>query len=458
MIQKFVPNMPPKLQSDSIDLSRLKRRRGQFRFLAVQAMEGLKARILEHEVVDSNTAESWMFTSLEEELRSLESRIVAYSDSHVEVQIHSESQVDGDNEDEDSDKICDMQMNLVAIERKVRTLKHQCNALSSQNQFPVGVDTPVTNLSRPYRINTSLKPTPLTSDINLADFIVWRQMFKDFYDSNQMEHFPLSKQRAQLRGCMDVGMIQTLSQYLDIEDDESVDGVLEKLQVHLAKSVNIARRRHDFNTLKQKEGESFCDLFVRLKLVGGLAELQNITYEELLASRLIVAISNQELQRELLFLDNPTLSEVKTKCESWEAGDRNQAALQIKSTVRVDKTSTYKTQKRGKAQDKSKSLIKNGPNLLTTCDKCGFDKHTGSGCPAKDQRCIGCGKHGHFRKVCLSEKYMDSKKGNDEVVAKCVCISSAQILRIKSDTSTPTALICIQPGSGSWFKAEVLPD
>jgi hypothetical protein len=81
----------------------------------------------------------------------------------------------------------------------------------------------------------------------LANFQVWRQKFTDFYVSNRMDQFPVEEQRAQLRGCMDVTMIQTLSQYLDVKEDEPVKDVLAKLQIHLAKSINIVRRRHEFH-------------------------------------------------------------------------------------------------------------------------------------------------------------------------------------------------------------------
>lgn len=156
---------------------------------------------------------------------------------------------------------------------------------------------------RNFRINLALKPSILNPDISLADYLVWRQKFLDFYNANQMDQSSIDEQRAQLRGCMDIGMIQTLSQYLDVAEDEPVNDLLDKLQAHLAKSVNVVRRRHEFNTSSQKEGESFCDLYVRLKLVGGLADLENITYDELLTSRLKVAVSNPELQRKLLLID-----------------------------------------------------------------------------------------------------------------------------------------------------------
>jgi len=37
----------------------------------------------------------------------------------------------------------------------------------------------------------------------------------------------------------------------------------------------------------------------------------------------------------------------------------------------------------------------------STCGKCGWDRHEyRNDCPAVDQECYGCGKYGHFKRVC----------------------------------------------------------
>ena len=39
----------------------------------------------------------------------------------------------------------------------------------------------------------------------------------------------------------------------------------------------------------------------------------------------------------------------------------------------------------------------------STCGKCGLDRHEHrNDCPAIDQECYGCGKYGHFKRVCRS--------------------------------------------------------
>lgn len=333
------------------------------------------------------------------------------------------------------------------------TLRYRCAALVS-GQTSRGNPIP-TDSRRTTRINTSLKPESLTTDVSLASYHVWRQKFQDFYISNGMDQFSIREQRAQLHGCMDVAMVQTISQYLDVFDDEPVVDVLDKIQVHIAKSINIVRRRHDFNTLMQKPGESFCDLYVRLKLVGGLAEVEDISYEEILASRLIVAVSDQELQRELLCMDNPSLAQVKAKCESWEAGGANLAALQGKVSARVARTSKYRQEKqRSRSKSQSRMSEQSG-----SCGRCCFKDHVGPNCPAKNQSCRSCGKDGHFQRMCKSKAVVDPKKssGRDVVQTTRVTISSTSVKNVRSN-ATPRAKIHVSDLFGNSFEAIVLPD
>lgn len=398
--------MPPKIEPDSLE--KLRRRRGQYRFKANEAFGAIQAHVRELQAVDPSTWEIWKIARLESEFTAVESRIDAYGEANLDVQCMG----DPKDEDEDTGVVRDLQSNLLALEQEIRTLRHQCEALISNQATTSTGDTLNRQATHQFsrRINTSLKPSPLTMDISLATFHVWKQKFMDFYTSNNMEKFSVHEQRAQLRGCMDVGVIQTISQYLDVSEDEPVEDVLSKLQIHLAKSVNIVRRRHDFNTLQQKQGETFCDLYVRLKLVGSLAELEDISFDELLASRLIVAVNNQDLQRKLLCMDNPSLAQVKAKCESWEAGVANLAALQGKSVVHVDQVSTYKARKQNKQRGRSKS--RGGgkpPSGGKPCTRCGFDEHLGLGCPAKDQKCTNCGKEGHFQE-CVMEREPEIQK------------------------------------------------
>eukprot|EP00094_Tigriopus_californicus_P013934 TCALIF_13487-PA protein Name:"Protein of unknown function" AED:0.28 eAED:0.28 QI:0/0/0/0.66/1/1/3/0/212 len=59
-------------------------------------------------------------------------------------------------------------------------------------------------------------------------------------------------------------------------------------------------------------------------------------------------VADRGLQRELLCMDNPTLAQIKPKCESWEGGGANLAALQGKSYVNADRCPSRKPDKPGK--------------------------------------------------------------------------------------------------------------
>ncbi|XP_059097966.1 uncharacterized protein LOC131892196 [Tigriopus californicus] len=225
--------MDPKAEPES--LQRLKRKRGQFRFRAREAFAALKSRVEVFRSVDVASVELWQIPCLEEELQSVETRVEAFSESHVKVQCAGGdvSGMEGE-EDEDTLVVHEFQRGLLSIEQEVRTFRHQCEALFSNHATRVGLGSSESHSA--YRINTSLRPDPLTFDVTLAAFHVWKQKFHDFYMSNGMDLFSVREQRAQLRGCMDVAMVQTISQYMDVSDEEPVFEVLDKIQTHTPSS------------------------------------------------------------------------------------------------------------------------------------------------------------------------------------------------------------------------------
>lgn len=79
--------MSPKVETES--LSKLKRKRGQFRHRAREAFVALKTRVEDLQSRDINAIEMWQIPILESEIQSVEVRVEAYADVHLEVQCAS---------------------------------------------------------------------------------------------------------------------------------------------------------------------------------------------------------------------------------------------------------------------------------------------------------------------------------------------------------------------------------
>ncbi|TRY63846.1 hypothetical protein TCAL_12759, partial [Tigriopus californicus] len=341
---------------------------------------------------------------------------------------------------------CSFLDDLSDIRLKLRTLR-----LTLENR--IACSTPLSSLSRlnklTSRIDTALKPDELRVDGSLADFKVWRTSFGDYYSSNHMEELPHREQQAYLWGCLDIRMIQVMEQLLDVTESMEVEEVLETLQRHFEDCLSVMTRRVAFHRCTQRPGELFSDFFVRLKLLGSNAELDNMSYDDQLATRIVVAVQDKDLQRELLKIETPGLAKIKTKCLAWETAYANQQILRDENgATKVNKAIVRndKIQRGRKSRDHSRGLIAKEDETLK-CKCCGRKSHSWEECFSKDKSCHGCGRKGHRKPMCPAKKNFNSTKSGEKTVARtnavCICLAKNHVGR-----STPLADVTFRLNSG----------
>ena len=298
-------------------------------------------------------------------------------------------------------------------------------ALAAASSTPAtgsGASTSRSNL----RISSDLKPEALEVDTDFDHYVTWEKKFRDYYVTNNMSELKLEAQQAYLRVCLSSDMIRTVEEYLKLPASSTIEDTLKALEVFHARTSSIVKRRHEWYSFKQKPGESMRALYVRLMRTAQLADLGKMTYDDHLASKLIISINDEELSRELLEMKEPKLDDIKLKCETWESS-RSTARQLVKAnkvgstsaTVHVAKTSTYKREKQAGLQKKAAAKAKpssvpaaqpvgkgtrsNQPksNDRPKCKACGMvHRNKADVCPAANAPCLGCGKTGHFKKVC----------------------------------------------------------
>jgi hypothetical protein len=299
----------------------------------------------------------------------------------------------------------------------------------------------------------TLKPEDLDLEATIADFKRWRKQFEDFYAANQMDKLEPREQCAHLRSCMTTKVQYTLKHLLEIEDDADVGTVIEALNRHFSEALNVMTRRLHFQQCVPKAGEKFSDFLIRLRLLGDNAELDNMSYQDRLASHIVatIAVLDANLQKDLLKMTDHDFKSVKEKCLAWESSDRNQVSMATK--VSANKISTYKQNKNRARSEHKPAQTSPGQSSSDKkfCFRCGALFMSGhmSQCPAKKTKCSGCGLIGHYEKVC-------KRKQNSSNSVK----TNAIFLRVASsqkNVSTPMALIHIANGYGE-IDINALPD
>ncbi|KAL7849517.1 hypothetical protein SRHO_G00211400 [Serrasalmus rhombeus] len=126
--------------------------------------------------------------------------------------------------------------------------------------------------------------------------------------------------------------------------------------------------------------------------------------KEMLRDRLVCGIEDDRMQRRLLAESGLTFDKALELLQSLEAANRDVRALQSKASENVNNNrasqAVYKMSVKPKWQDKG------GP---VACYRC-RGEHFARDCRYLNEKCYGCGKKGHLKKMCKSVPPGDQRR------------------------------------------------
>lgn len=421
-------------------ISSVRRSRGQYATRATRAVERLQKEVEKAERnADSITAGEVL--ALESLIEDTIQSVGKYEDAVTKCQDLEDVDEVNQAKDEHFKKMMDAEFLVNDLKMAIWRIRgnfDRNNIVNVGSMSSRGFNAP--------RINTSLKPPELMIDTPLTEFKVWRTKFKDYFNANKMSNLSHEDQKAYLRACLAVDTINTMDMYMEVTENMSVNEQLDKLEDYFRSSVSIVRRRFEFHRCQQEQGESFSDFFVRLKILGSVAELDNISYEDQLATRVVLAIRDPELQRELLQNDVLTVEDVKKKCQAWESGNTNQKALQ--GGAKISKITSSNHPNKSASRDKGVKIRKQ------RCGRCGSkENHPKDKCWAIGKKCNKCGKQDHLSNVCHSQLHEKKKEDCKDIKTSAIKVKLAQM-----GNDTPTARVKIWDDFGNMFETNILPD
>ena len=251
----------------------------------------------------------------------------------------------------------------------------------------------------------------------LQDWLRYVDQFKDFLNATKADG-DHSRAHADCDGCSKAKAmlrliggeeVKTLLKHTgQVEDEDSWDQVLTKVEEGIRGQTNQAVARHKLFTMLRQEDRSFSVWYPKVREQAKRCNFEDYTEAKATRDAILFLTSNQKLQQKILAEDlsyddtvkyGLALEQSKKKIETINAarGERqeNDRVAKLEEEVRALKAL-------GKPGGKQGSE--------SSCGTCTRPTHGAGKCPAKEKECFACGKSGHFQYSKVCSKKEDKKK------------------------------------------------
>lgn len=284
----------------------------------------------------------------------------------------------------------------------------------------------------PARPPAVTPPSKLSASISLRDFRAWRSSWNDYARLCQLAAFSREDQLAFLRSCFTEDMRATSQHAVGImEDRNTVQSALDKIETHLRQQRNIAIDRVKFEEKQQEEDEPFDAFLVSIRELASDAELCIECRDQRLSTRIMSGFHNQEIRRKLLALRPfPSLETIIDLCRAEEAAQANDKILQ---DVMSRSSSVFSISRQRDQSQRNPSRDRGG----SACGRCGNTSHLRGTCPAANQACFFCGTTGQFATVCRKKRSAQQQQAETDTLSRS---RSRQRYRTEQVDVTPVSV------------------
>ena len=308
-----------------------------------------------------------------------------------------------------------------------------------------------------------IKPAKLTDQAKPAEIQRWSQSVISIFQMQRFDRLDVQLSLVFLQSQLDPSLNNVLTcfmenkpLYIDTHDtyscyvgtpaaDRKQDSMLRVVFNHFSMQWSRLKLMLNFWAVKQQAGETYPEYSARVKTEFSMVNAFQ-DKEEFLGFKLIEGVSDVNLRKELAKLDDFTLTSVDAKGLEYQKRLLNQKALSTGSshTTHLTANAVQRQSRRGNQNNRSRQAtfqnqsrpqsIKAYLDGLTQqgrCLGCGYrdsDNHQ-SKCPAKNQKCIHCGKVGHFNKMCGT---IHTQRGRSSSKARSQSRNSSSRNRSKS--------------------------
>jgi hypothetical protein len=250
---------------------------------------------------------------------------------------------------------------------------------------------------------------PQPFDGNATNWPIWRQKFKRYAQVSDLKN--ADKVPTFLLSMGDVADNILITLNID-EDTVTFDNLLQAFDNYFKQRKNVIIARALFNKRSQKTGEPIDTFIQDIHRLADDCEYGQLK-EELIRDRIVVGVVDDDLSNDLQSRPKLTLSQAIELSRQAETRKQSQSLLRDNTSLSSDVAQLGARAKSRDFKHRPPRPVHNPQpqrqgNLhtpkTTQCQYCGYDSHPRPSCPAKAEKCSGCGKIGHYKSVCRSSQ------------------------------------------------------
>ena len=226
--------------------------------------------------------------------------------------------------------------------------------------------------------------------------------------------------------------------------DHSFEEISGRVKTHFHSPII---KRYEFNTRKQKPGETIAEFTAALRKIADDCEFGTVL-NDMLRDRLVFGVSDKKLQNRYLRESTLTYVQARDMALAAETADKDSRRLQDTSDA-CGSTLLYARSQ----QDETVANVRNSYNCRprsgrpssdtssssatsSTCYRCG-GKHDASKCHFKEYECRHCHKKGHLARVCRKKARDHASEQAHHVEASLSSDEEYTMYTIGSKTTKP---------------------
>ena len=255
-------------------------------------------------------------------------------------------------------------------------------------------------------------------DGNQEEWVEYAKRLENYFIANDIND--VAKRRAILLngvGASTYQLIKTLALPGTLKE-LTFEQIIERVRDHFNPKPSQIIKRYEFNTRKQKEGESVAEYVAALRKIAEHCEYPVAILNDLLRDRLVCGISDKRVQQRFLQEAKLLYDEALSKALAAETALEDSKRLQEstrneeKAPLEVNKKPTVHRVGRS-TKPPNKRSAQSKPPGDGDCYRCG-GKHQASKCKFKDYECHFCKKKGHLASVCRKKLAQNKTKPREQ--------------------------------------------